>query len=70
LDIVADVANKSKRRQHGGDRDGRRKCESCLAFVLNNFVSFGEGTERGDFLELVIRADSYLGWTPYRSLLL
>jgi len=65
--FVADVANKSKRRQHGGDRDGRRKCESCLAVVLNNFVSFGEGTERGDFLELVIPTDSYLGWTPYQQ---
>ena len=64
LDIAADVANKSKRRQHGGDRVGGGKCESCLAVVLDIFVSFGEGTERGDFLELVIRADTHLGWSP------
>jgi hypothetical protein len=44
---------------------GGGKCESCLAVVLDIFVSFGEGTERGDFLDLGIRADSHLGWSPY-----
>ena len=43
----------------------RRKCESCLAVVLDIFVSLGEGSERADFLELVIRAQSLLGWTLY-----
>ena len=67
LDIAADVVYKSKRRQHGCDRDGRRKCESRLAVVLDIFVRVGEGTERGYFLDLVIRARSLLGWTPYHQ---
>jgi hypothetical protein len=46
------------------DCDGSVKCESCLAVVLGIFVRFEERSERAVFLELVIQAQSLMGWTP------
>jgi hypothetical protein len=69
IPLMRCLVYRSKHWWHGRDRDESGKCESCLAVVLDIFVSLGERSERADFLELVIRAQSLLGWTPYLYLL-
>ena len=63
--FVADVANKSKRRQHGGDRDGRRKCESCLYVAREVNVRILRGLGEGQISRTRDWALIALGCTPY-----